>query len=136
MIDNADGGAIYYTLFRAYATQFNWGYRDRYPEAGIVQQSFLFTLFLLCSFGQTLRPQSFYEDKFLTAFPMVVELFSEETYRTADACARQCYSLRALERFAALFGLLELTPEGEGSSWSRYSVRKSALLDRLVTFSL
>jgi hypothetical protein len=59
-------GGIYPELFKAYITQFNWGYRDGYPEAPIVQHSFLYTLFLLGSFGDAERPQRFYEDRFVS----------------------------------------------------------------------
>ncbi len=53
MLAAQDIGSIYLELFKAYTTKFNWGYRDGYPEAGIIQHSFLYTLYLLASFGET-----------------------------------------------------------------------------------
>jgi len=102
----------------------------------IVQHSFLYTLFLLASFGKTPRPQQFYEDKFLTAFPMALDMFPETTYTTAEDDARRCYVLRALERFAALFGLAELTLASQELYRHSYVIGKSALLNRFVTFTL
>jgi hypothetical protein len=136
LLARQDEGGIYLELFKFYTTQFNWAYRDGYPEADIVQHAFLFTLFLLASYGEERRPQRFYEDRFLTAFPTVVEEFAETAYSPAESSARRCYVLRALERFAAVFGLAELVPEASGSYDFHYLVRKTALLDRFVSFTM
>ena len=136
MLARQDNGGIYFELFKAYTTKFNWGYRDGHPEADIVQHSFLYTLFLLASFGKIPRSQQFYEDKFLAAFPMALEMFPETTYSTVEDDARRCYFLRALERFAVFFGLAELTLESQELYRYRYLIRKSAQLDRFVTFNL
>jgi hypothetical protein len=55
LLARQDEGGIYLELFKVYTTQFNWAYRDGYPEAAIVQHAFLFTLFLLASYGQEPR---------------------------------------------------------------------------------
>lgn len=136
MLALQDNGRLYFELFKAYTTKFNWGYRDGYPEAEIVQFSFLYSLFLLASFGETQRPQQFYEDKFLTAFPMALEMFPETLYSTPEDEARRCYVLRAMDRFATFFGLAELTLESQELYRYRYVIRKSSLLDRFVTFKL
>lgn len=136
MLERGDRGGLYFELFKAYTTKFDWAYRDGYPEAGLLQHSFLYALFLLASFGAEFRSQRFYEDKFLTAFPMVLEMFPEAAYSTADDSARGCYSLRALHRFAVFFGLAELMVESKELYRVRYGIRKSELLDRFVTFRL
>ena len=136
ILTRQDSGCLYFELFKAYTTKFNWGYRDGHAEAEIVQHSFLYTLFLLVSFGDIQRSQQFYEDKFLTAFPMVLEMFPETSYRTAEDDARHCYCLRALDRFAAFFGLAEQTVESQELYRYRYVIRKLTLLDRFVTFKL
>ena len=130
-----DYGNIYLELFKAYTTKFNWGYRDGYPEAGIVQQSFLYTLFLLASFGNIQQPQQFYEDKFLAAFPMALDMFHENSYSTAEDEARRCYFLRSIDRFAVFFGLAELNLKSRKLYREKCLVRKSALLDRFVSFN-
>ena len=134
MLVLGDYGNIYLELFKAYTTKFNWGYRDGYPEAGIVQHSFLYTLFLLASFGDTQQPQQFYEDKFLAAFPMALDMFPESSYSTAEEEACRCYFLRSIDRFAVFFGLAELNLKPRKLYREKYRVRKSALLDRFVGF--
>ena len=136
MLAPQNRGSLYLELFTAYTTKFNWCYRDGYPEAEIVQMSFLYTLFLLASFGDTQRSQQFYEDKFLTAFPMALDMFPETSYSTVEDSARRCYFLRALEQFATFFGLAELTLESQELYQRNYVIRKSALLDRFVSFKL
>jgi hypothetical protein len=134
MLASEDYGSLYFELFKAYSTKFNWGYRDAYPEANIVQLSFLYTLFLLLKYGDVQRSQKFYEDKFLTAFPMALEMFPETSYRSAEEGARHCYFLRSLDRFAHFFGLAELKPKSQELFPRSYVIEKSALLDRFVTF--
>lgn len=136
MLSQRGHGAVYFELFKSYTTQFNWAYQDGYPEAEIVQQSFLYTLFLMARFGGCQRPQQFYEEKFLSAFPMAINMFAETDYSTAADSARRCYALRALDRFAAFFGLSELVLESQELYDYRYVVRKTALLDVFVTYSL
>jgi hypothetical protein len=51
---------LFHTLFKAYATEYNWGYRDFYPDADIIQTAWLFSLYCLSIFGQQWRPCRFY----------------------------------------------------------------------------
>jgi hypothetical protein len=132
MLAKQNNGCLYFELFKAYTTKFNWAYRDGYPEAEIVQNSFLYTLFLLTSFGDTERSQQFYEGKFVTAFPMALDLFPETSYSSTDEQARRVYFLRALDRFASFFGLAELKLESEELYRSKYVVRQTALLGRFL----
>jgi len=136
MLALKNNGAVYLALFKAYTTQFNWAYRDGYAEAPIVQHSFLYTLFLLGSFGDVERPQCFYEDRFLAAFPMALDLFPETSYSTTEDDARRCYFLRSLERFAVFFGLAEFSSASGELYREVYQVRKTALLERFVRFSV
>jgi hypothetical protein len=127
---------LFWSLFQAYAYQFNWSCRDAHPEADIVQHAFLFSLFLLQEYGDTSRGSQFYADKFLTAFPAVLALFPESPYSTSERSATHCYTLRTLERFARFFGLVTFTFSTDSVPRSAYTVRKSSLLDQLVTFTL
>ncbi|NIA28273.1 MAG: hypothetical protein GWP02_09480 [Desulfobulbaceae bacterium] len=65
--------SLYPRLFKAYVEQFNWSYRDRYPELRFIQTAFLFTLYLLMRYGDTWQPDEFYAGSFLRAFPMVLD---------------------------------------------------------------
>jgi len=135
LLAKQNNGHLYFELFKAYTTKFSWAYRDGYPEADIVQHSFLYTLFLLTSFGDIERSQQFYEGRFITAFPMALDMFPETSYSSTDEQARRVYSLRALDRFAGFFGMAELILESEELYRSKYVVRQTALLDRFLTLN-
>lgn len=129
-------GAVYPDLFRAYAQKFNWGYRDRYQEIPFFQQAFLFTLFLLQKYGDISRPQSFYEDIFLRAFPDLIRDVQETSYQTVEETIRNAYFYRTLENFAGFFGLAELVKTSGKGFPERYEVKKLPLLDQFVSFTV
>jgi hypothetical protein len=135
----AKGGmsAVYPRLFRAFVETYDWAYRDRYPSFVIIQQSFLFSLFLFHRFGDEWRPPSFYGDRFLKAFPAILkEAEIEADYRTPEEFVRSCYTWRCLEGFAIFLGLLDVDWEKRGLLNRRFTIRKSPLLDGFVTFHL
>ncbi len=100
VLEKGLNGETFFKIFKAYTTRFNWAYNDRYPELPIVQQAFLFTLYLLARYGDTFRPASFYEDMFIAAFPEEVPNVPEVFLDTGEDTMKRCYSLRSLSRFA------------------------------------
>jgi hypothetical protein len=127
--------AVYSDLFMAHAQKFNWSYRDGHQELPFFQQAFLFTLFLALKYGGEFRPQSFYEDIFLTAFPHLIHEAEERVYQTKEQSLRSAYFYRTIENFAVSFGLVELRKIAEGASSGRYEVKKLPLLDQFVVFT-
>jgi hypothetical protein len=128
--------ALYPILLKAYTSKFNWAFRDRYESLDIVQQSFLFTLFLLQKYGATWRPAEFYADCFLQAFPMAVMNVEQRSYDTPAETLQRIYTLRSLERFANFFGLAELKLVSSKSLYQRkYNIRATGLLEAAVRFA-
>jgi hypothetical protein len=128
---------IYPRLLRTYVEKFNWGYWDGYPELGLIQQSFLFSLYLLHRHGGDWQPQTFYEDHFLQAFPMILEEVPAGPYTNQDQTVRSCYSLRSLEHFCGFFGLAKIEPISTEQRYPRqFRARKLPLLGAIVKFSV
>lgn len=127
---------VYPKLLEAYTRNFNWGYRDGYPELPMIQDAFLFTLYLITRYGDDWQSSTFYEDLFLRAFPAVVRDVGLSSSRTPEETARRSYSLRCLERFAGFFGLIELAWESGNLSELNFNIRKRPLLDEAVCFHL
>ena len=128
---------LYPRLFRTYVESFNWGYRDGYPEFGLIQQSFLFSLFLLNRYGGDWHPQTFYEDRFLQAFPMILEEEAGTDYMTPEAMVRSTYSFRNVEGFFGFLGLAKVEPISTERSWPRqFRVKKLPLLEAVVKFNI
>ncbi|MDI6789994.1 MAG: SEC-C metal-binding domain-containing protein [Thermodesulfobacteriota bacterium] len=134
----ADSGlaGTYPRLLRAYVEKFNWGYWDRYPDINFIQHSFLFTLYLLTRYGDACRPQVFYEDCFLRAFPMVLNEIEPSPVFTPEQEIRSCYTLRALVHFARFLGLAAVEPATNELYVREYRVKKLPLLHEAVRFHL
>ena len=128
-------GRLFLDLFKAYTLKFNWAYRDGYPQMGIVQNSFLFTLFCLHRFGDETRSGEFYAELFLRAFPMVLDEPSQNPYRSPEEQAKRCFSLRALERFASFFGFADVRMPGRYQMGLPLEVKKKPFLDSWISFS-
>ena len=132
----ADHGmdGIYPLLFTAYVRKFNWAYRDGYPELGFIQQSFLFSLYLLFQHGADWQPNTFYEDCFLRAFPMVLENVESLPMSSPEEIVRRCYTWRCLVNFAGFFGLAQVEPVSEDILNREYRIKKLPLLEQAVHF--
>jgi hypothetical protein len=128
--------AIYPKLFRTYVQQFNWSYRDRYPELRFIQSAFLFTLYLLMCYGDTWRPHEFYEDSFLRAFPAVLDEIPPGSLMTPEEELRNCYTWRTLVHFAGFLGLAAVEPVSEERFPHQYRVKALPLLHQAVQFHL
>lgn len=131
----AGGGLaeIYPRLFRTYVEQFSWAYRDGYPELRFIQSAFLFTLYLLTRYGDTWRPQMFYEDAFLRAFPMVLDDIPPGP-ASPEATLGNCYTWRTLVDFAGFLGLAAVEPTSDDFLCREYRVKALPLLGEAVQF--
>jgi len=129
-------GGIYMDLFTASVQKFNWAYRDAYQEVLFVQHAFMFTLFLLSKYGDKPRPQSFYEDIFIKAFPDLALEIDEVSYQTVEQTMRRAYFYRTLKYFSQFFGLAEVRETSEGTFPESYTVKKLPLLDKLISFNI
>ncbi|WP_298139810.1 hypothetical protein [Acidiferrobacter sp.] len=132
----AGGGlaVLYPRLFRTYVERFNWGYWDGYPDLPFIQQSFLFTLYLLARYGATWRPHRFYEDAFLAAFPMLVTEVPADSVTPPEQTVRSCYTWRAIWHFAGFLGLAAVEPVSDALLCRDYRVKALPLLRETVRF--
>jgi len=128
--------ALYPRLFRVYIEQFNWGYRDGYPEIRFIQSAFLFTLYLLMRYGDTWQPHEFYEDSFLHAFPTVLSEVPPDRVFSPEEEIRTCYTWRTLVHFAGFFGVATVEPVSEERFCRRYRVKALPLLHETVQFHI
>ena len=128
--------AIYPRLFRAYVEEFNWAYRDGYPDLPFIQSAFLFTLYLLTRYGDSWRPQVFYEDAFLGAFPMLLDEVPPSQVFSSDETVCSAYTWRSLVHFAGFLGLATVEPVSDEFLYREYRVKALPLLGQIVHFQL
>ena len=86
--------------------------------------------------GDTEHDARFYEDAFLRAFPMLLDQLTPHPFFDSESRLRQCYTLRTLERFAAFFGVIQLTCTRTDPAGFAYQITKTPLLDEVVHFHL
>ena len=128
--------AIYPRLFRAYVEEFNWAYRDGYPDLRFIQHAFLFTLYLLTRYGSTWRPQVFYEDAFLVGFPSLLDEVPPSQVFSPEETVRSAYTRRSLVHFAGFLGLATVEPVSNELLCREYRVKAQPLLSQIVQFQL
>ncbi|MEA3362128.1 MAG: SEC-C metal-binding domain-containing protein [Thermodesulfobacteriota bacterium] len=125
---------VYPLLFRTYIEEYNWGYGDGYEDLPFIQQSFAYTLYLLQLFTAQWQHQSVLEERYVRAFPMLLAEIPGSDYFPPEQQLSSCYTLRAICRFAAFFGLVELEKVDKDSYLSPYRIKKLPLLDAVVSF--
>ncbi len=126
--------AVYSWLLVTYIEQFNWDYRSRSREIPLVQDSAVFSLYLLHRFGGRWRSSTFYEDAFLRAFPQALDQAPDSCYFSPEHTVRSNYSWSFLRHCACFMGLAEWRPRDE-DEFMGFEVRKLPLLDQAILFS-
>ena len=125
--------ALYPALLKAYAARYNWGYYDNLGECSIVQQSFLFSLYMLSRNGGKWRPLEFYEDGFIQAFPAAAQDFADIARVDPKAAAKMVYRNRMFFGFAEFFNLVSFRYTNQKPRQID-GVKKLPLLDQVVVF--
>jgi len=104
---------VYPQLLRTWATEFDWGWADGYPSLSIIQQSWVFLLYVMQCLPDDELPATLIGDSFAQAFPMALEEMAEserfgeqDDHGVRDSLVR-AVQLRAVECFAIFFGLLD-----------------------------
>jgi len=107
LLSSAHGSELYFSLFEAAANRFNWAYLDRYPDFDSIQQGWMFSLYLLESYGRESRPAEFYGRLFVDAFPQGLDEPEIGERDPVDALKR-CFMLRTFNRWAEPLGLCRI----------------------------
>ncbi len=128
---------LYPIIFKTYCCEFNWSYWDHYSDAPFIQQSFLFTLYLLKQRGEKMTFTSVYEDDFIRAFPMMIDEMEGSSYSTPEEDLRYCYYSRACKCFLVFLGLAELEVIKSDKHYdNKYKIKKTPLFDAVIHFNL
>ena len=93
--------------------------------------AFSYSLSLLANFGGEAREVGFYANKYLTAFPMLLEEIPPQNWATPEQHLTRCYVPRFFSRFAIWWGLAELEKKGDIFNNEKDVVRKGKILEQL-----
>jgi hypothetical protein len=126
---------IFIQTFSTFAQKFNWGYFDLYSSQATGTVGFAFSLFLLSKYGDNERQDSFYSEKYLRAFPSLIDLFKDDKWVTdINRSFNSCYSIRTFDRFLDYFNLIKIRSEGRLYHDSKKFIKKSPIFDDIITF--
>ena len=92
-------------ILKTMCLKFNWSYFHGYEDENVGQLGFGFTLLLLSKYGQEPRPASFYLEKYLKAFPQLLEGI-EPKYKSRKEYALGMYAIRTFDRFLLYFNFI------------------------------
>ncbi len=127
----------YFEFLKTFTLKYNWAYFDFYEEIDIIQDSFLFTLYLLQIFGSEFRPKEFYANKFLTAFSHTLKKILPESRvdKVTEEEIKDAYTHRAINLFAIFWGFAETEKKLPYLGRFIENVRKTNFLDELINFT-
>lgn len=117
-------------ILGTFGAKFNWAYFDGYGDNGIGQIGYGFSLILLSKYGMVERTGSFYAEKYLKAFPHLIDIIPPSHFDTSEDQAENCYSVRTFPRFLDYFGFIKIRSE---EKWgSDIVISKTELFDKLI----
>jgi hypothetical protein len=117
-----------------YTERFNWSSNDGYPQSPVGQLGWGFTVYLLEKFGQSEHAIEFYAEKYLKAFPKLLEFFPARPYGTPEGDFVNCYSVRTFERFLEWFGFVKVEHLHSIHGKQSDSIKRSDLLQKVFKF--
>jgi hypothetical protein len=125
---------LFYEVLLTYTQKWSWGNLDEYDEAHGIQQLWGFSVHLLFQFGHTDQRVDFYSQKFLMAFPLILEQFSEESFSNPVHDFERCYCYRTFERFLNWWGFAKVGGKQTFLDWKHQSVSSTPLLREVFLF--
>lgn len=115
-------------IFRNYSQKYRIAYLDGHSSDDCAQLGFAFTLILLAKYGKNFNQTTFYSEKYLKAFPRIIDSF-KESYTSPSRQMNNCYAFRSFNKFLNFFNLTELE---KSPTWTEPDrVKKSVIFDRI-----
>ena len=121
---------LFRTTLEKYTTLFNWAYFDYYEDHPVGQMGFLFSVFLVSKYGNQKGNANFYAEKYLNAFPRIIDEIEPRPYSDVIDVFNSSYALRTFDRFMKYLGLVEVEQEKYGEP--KY-VWKTGFFDRMIS---
>lgn len=99
--------ALYKSLFTAYVSEYNWAYTGRGGFCEVMQDAWLFNLYLLSKHGETPLDTAQYSRWFTRAFPGSLASL-QSSYRSPRDALEMLYRVDCINHFAERFGLVKV----------------------------
>ena len=108
LAQNGMGGETFLKLLRHYCESFSWSFADRHQELPVIQQTFLFLLYVLHLRAAEVLPSKELARIYARAFPAVIREIAPQTYADERKLLHSILVLRFIRRFCLYFGLVRL----------------------------
>ena len=137
LVDKGFEAQHFLLLLKNYMLKFNWGFRDRYPEVGILQQSVIFSCYLLHRKAGGFIHTDELGDCIIRAYPMVLDTLKDyRPYDSPEQTVRNMFALRFIERFCEYFGLVEIRRKPKKPYFQDRLVKTTSLFKKLFCWKL
>jgi hypothetical protein len=137
LVDKGFEAQHFLLLLKNYMLKFNWGFRDRYPEIGIIQQSAIFSCYLLHRKAGGFIHTDELGDCFIRAYPMVLDTLKDyRPYDSPEQIVRNVFALRFIERFCEYFGLVDIRRKPKKTYFQDRLVKTTSLFKKLFCWKL
>ncbi|MCB0650669.1 MAG: hypothetical protein KDC85_05285 [Saprospiraceae bacterium] len=131
LLDKPD--LLFRAIFQTYYQKFNWEYHDLYEDNGHIQNTFGYLLYLLLQYGKEERNLQFYVEKYLLAFPFILEAIEPRSlYHSAEKYTQNCIHTRVFSRFLNWFGFIEERTTGKKFFDIEYFIRTSDTFRKIM----
>lgn len=105
---------LFLKTLQSYTEKLPWSTLDGYPELPVGNLGWGFTIILLMKYGDQQHEKKFYAEKYVRAFPSLLENFPPSSFSSPKHNLIRCYCLRSFDRFLEWWGFA--TAE-ESNSW-------------------
>ncbi len=123
---------LYRHTINEYISKLEWGYTDGYPEAAIIQESVLISVFLVQKYGGSPHEARFYSEKFLEILPEAQYPFHNRGIGSSKDSFTNCYLRRVFEHFLKRFNLIRIEKKDSKKDYSELdTITKTPLSDIL-----
>ena len=131
-------GTEYFHLLKTYTRKFNWASLDGFSEMRIIQQSFLFSLYILRELAKDFIEDTILARYYIRAFPLVLQEVRQTTVFDPRKEVTMCFSRRFLQWFCRYFGFVEIREEKIEGSFvrKRRFIKKTDFLEKYVIWKL
>jgi len=127
--------AHFFTLLNVFTRRFNWAFQDGYPSFWIIQEGFVFSLYLLHRKARRFIEAKDLSDYFIKAFPATLsEAEGIRIFNPSDT-VKNCFSFRFLEHFCEYFGFVDIRREKKTPYGFHLFIKKSAFYDQYINWS-
>jgi len=135
LVDRGFSEDHFYTLLHVFTRRFDWAFQDGYPSFWIIQEGFVFSLYLLHRKARRFIEDNDLGDYFIKAFPAALSEAEGIRFFDPSDTVKNCFSFRFLEHFCEYFGFVDTRREKKMPYGFHLFIKKSAFYDQYITWS-